>query len=217
MSCKVIVVAHQKGGVGKSTIASSIAVELSKERDISCIDLDIQLSFSAFNQKRIRHNLPKLDIVNAKSKSEVMNIINTSTKHALVFDVGGYDSEAGRMALLGADIIVTPVSDSSIELDGLITWREVMRDIRKDRAGMQAMIVLNRIHSFTGDKSLRDIRDWVDAQDEFFLSRALLRERRAEYRNAYDAGKSIIEIGGKSADEMVELINEIKEVTKWQE
>ena len=47
-----IVIAHQKGGVGKSTIATNLAVELAKKIQISVIDLDTQKSTSYFNSLR---------------------------------------------------------------------------------------------------------------------------------------------------------------------
>ena len=45
----VIVLAHQKGGVGKSTIAANISVELAKICDLSVIDLDMQKSLTYFS------------------------------------------------------------------------------------------------------------------------------------------------------------------------
>ena len=49
---KVIAITHQKGGVGKTTIATNLAVELSKKYKVKVIDLDLQKSMTYFNNIR---------------------------------------------------------------------------------------------------------------------------------------------------------------------
>ena len=53
----IITVAHQKGGTGKSTIATNLAVELKT----SLLDLDKQHSSIIFNYKRANAGLKPLD------------------------------------------------------------------------------------------------------------------------------------------------------------
>ena len=53
----IITVAHQKGGTGKSTIATNLAVELKT----SLLDLDKQHSSIIFNYKRAHAGLEPLD------------------------------------------------------------------------------------------------------------------------------------------------------------
>ena len=107
----IIVVAHQKGGVGKSTIASNLAVDLAKIYDVDVLDLDMQKSLSYFNT--LRNDSAKLNIKYAKNFKEVAAIINNNQK-LLIIDVGGFDSDLNRAAILGADLVITPVSDSTI-------------------------------------------------------------------------------------------------------
>ena len=60
-SIMIITISHQKGGVGKSTLAYNIAVELSKKNNVQVIDLDVQQTVSAYNQVRSemgQHPLP---------------------------------------------------------------------------------------------------------------------------------------------------------------
>lgn len=52
----ILTVAHQKGGTGKSTLATNLAVELGAE----LLDLDKQHSSIIFNCKRIREGLPAI-------------------------------------------------------------------------------------------------------------------------------------------------------------
>ena len=46
MKGKIITIAHQKGGTGKSTISLNIAVELNNKYNLKIIDLDYQKSLT---------------------------------------------------------------------------------------------------------------------------------------------------------------------------
>lgn len=206
---KVIVVAHQKGGVGKSTIASNIAVELSKFYNVRVVDLDLQKSLTYFNNLRKSANLTQCDIVNVSSLNDLKDLINNNTG-LLIIDAGGYDSDINRVAISGADILITPVSDSGIELVGLLAFRQILRDIRKIRPDLQAHVLLNKIHT-RANASLNEIFNFVKDNNEFTKFNAILRDR-ADYKKSFDSGKSVIEYNNKAVQEMNELINEIKTI-----
>lgn len=206
---KVIVVAHQKGGVGKSTIASNIAVELSKFYKVRVVDLDLQKSLTYFNNLRKSANLTQCDIINVSSLNDLKDLINNNTG-LLIIDAGGYDSDINRVAISGADILITPVSDSGIELVGLLAFRQILRDIRKVRPDLQAHVLLNKIHT-RANASLNEIFNFVKDNNEFTKFNAILRDR-ADYKKSFDAGKSVIEYDNKAVQEMNELINEIKNI-----
>lgn len=206
---KVIVVAHQKGGVGKSTIASNIAVELSKFYKVRVVDLDLQKSLTYFNNLRKSANLTPCDIINVSSLNDLKELINNNTG-LLIIDAGGYDSDINRVAISGADILITPVSDSGIELVGLLAFRQILRDIRKVRPDLQAHVLLNKIHT-RANASLNEIFNFVKDNNEFTKFNAILRDR-ADYKKSFDAGKSVIEYDNKAVQEMNELINEIKNI-----
>jgi chromosome partitioning protein len=206
---KVIVVAHQKGGVGKSTIASNIAVELSKFYKVRVVDLDLQKSLTYFNNLRKSANLTQCDIINVSSLNDLKDLINNNTD-LLIIDAGGYDSDINRVAISGADILITPVSDSGIELVGLLAFRQILRDIRKVRPDLQAHVLLNKIHT-RANASLNEIFNFVKDNNEFTKFNAILRDR-ADYKKSFDSGKSVIEYDNKAVQEMNELINEIKNI-----
>lgn len=206
---KVIVVAHQKGGVGKSTIASNIAVELSKFYNVRVVDLDLQKSLTYFNNLRKSANLTPCDIINVSSLNDLKELINNNTG-LLIIDAGGYDSDINRVAISGADILITPVSDSGIELVGLLAFRQILRDIRKIRPDLQAHVLLNKIHT-RANSSLNEIFNFVKDNNEFTKFNAILRDR-ADYKKSFDSGKSVIEYNNKAVQEMNELINEIKTI-----
>jgi chromosome partitioning protein len=60
----LIVVSHQKGGVGKSTIAWNLATILQENFNVELVDLDIQKTLTYANE--IRKQQPKLKPLSIK-------------------------------------------------------------------------------------------------------------------------------------------------------
>ncbi len=207
----IITVAHQKGGVGKSTIASNLAVELSKIMSVQVVDLDMQKSISYFNSIRSTN---QLTIKYASSFDELKHLVNNN-KHCLIIDVGGFDSDLNRAAILAADFILTPVSDSTIELVGLLSFKKIMEEVRKIRSDLTANVLLNRVHVKT-NTALHEINNFINENSEFSLMSSILRDR-VEFKKSFELGKSVNEYSksGKAATEINHLIQEIKKELKW--
>lgn len=203
----IIVIAHQKGGVGKSTIAANLAVELSKISDLEVIDLDMQKSLAYFNSVRKEAGLKPFVIRNIADTNELKNVINNNKK-LLLIDVGGFDSGMNRLAILGADLIITPVSDSVIELIGLLSFKDILAEIRKTRKDLKASVLLNKVHP-SATTSLEELHSFIDENKEFKKLNSVIRDR-VEYKRAFAAGKSIIELSGKGTNEFNELLKEIQ-------
>lgn len=208
MQSRVIVLAHQKGGVGKSTIASNIAVELQKITKVKVIDLDMQKSLTYFNHIRAKSGLSALNIIPATTISELSQVINNN-EDILLIDVGGFDSDMNRLAIAGADILISPVSDSGVELVGLLSFKEILKDLRAIAPNLQARVLLNRIHT-RATNSINELKKFIDENEEFSgIMNTVLRDR-VDYKRAYDKGQSVAEYNGKAKQEILELINEVK-------
>lgn len=217
----IIAVSHQKGGVGKSTIAANLAVAFTEMYgdDFEAIDLDTQRSLLYFNNVRKQNGLKPLPIKTIvedlkdpdKTAKELTKIINSNTKILLV-DAGGFDSGVNRILLMGADRIITPVSDSGIELAGLMKFQTVMKDVIKRRdEPVVSTVLLNRVHMFAG-KSLEEIYDFARDEKEFDIFNTIIRDR-GEIRKAFDEGRGVLEIkDSKAAVEFKQLIKELTNV-----
>lgn len=208
MSGKIITIGHQKGGVGKSTIASNLAVDLSKEFDVNVLDLDVQKSLSAFGVARGKNDLKFLS--QPSDKEELMKIMNNHKCGILLIDTGGFDMDIQRIAMYGADLILTPVSDSPMELHGLSVFSKTISKLRESRPEIKASIILNRVHPFAG-KSLDELLNEITESEHFEALGAVLRDRKA-YKEAFYFGKSVTEFqpDGEAAGELKMLIDEIK-------
>ena len=132
---RVIVVANEKGGSGKSTVAMHVAVALLKRgHRVATIDLDLrQKTFTHYIENRRTWaeratrglNSPEhlcLDtqdeVTSAEVLSNALDMLGQSHDF-VVIDTPGYDSPMMRLAHSMADILVTPLNDSFVDLDVL--------------------------------------------------------------------------------------------------
>jgi chromosome partitioning protein len=142
-SARVIVVGNEKGGSGKSTVAMHLAVALTKSGQAAAtIDLDArQKSFTRYVENRrawARQATRKLDIpehfcfgnLNYPSADEeaagckaLEDTVDTLADRygVVVIDTPGQDSYLARHAHSLADILITPLNDSFVDLDVLGT------------------------------------------------------------------------------------------------
>ncbi|WP_151765733.1 nucleotide-binding protein [Acinetobacter colistiniresistens] len=104
----ILVIANSKGGVGKTSLATSILAEIAKTKSVIGIDLDSAnyTASSVWSSERteeqgIFHPLNGEimdDLLGAKEGYE-----------EVVVDVGGMDTKEGRQAMLVADTILVPL------------------------------------------------------------------------------------------------------------
>lgn len=137
---RIIVVANEKGGVGKSTLAALIAIALLyRGRSVAVIDLDLrQQSFSHFLANRrkwltaadvsapspLEYKLAEDPAVLAGAEpARVVSLFERAMELAyagaeiVVVDTPGADTPLARAAHLQADLVVTPINDSFVDFD----------------------------------------------------------------------------------------------------
>ncbi len=209
---KVITVAHQKGGVGKSTISLNLAVELGKKYPIIIIDLDYQKSISIFNENRKEAGLEPLNIVSAEDRKELMDIIE-NTEGMILIDSGGFDSDLNRIAILGSDLVITPLSNNLIEIYGLEAFKKILSELREAKSDIRSHILLNNVNP-QATKSIKELQDYLISNSDYFKMFNTVLRRRADFAKSFELGKNVIEIdeNSKASMEIKTLIKEIEEI-----
>lgn len=137
---KIIVVGNEKGGTGKSTLLTHISVALLHAgQTVVCIDLDArQKTTGRFLENRQsfaeRHNLdlpmplyhpllPTGDdsrrISHSLDEDNFQKVVDSywGTVHYIVIDTPGNDTYLSALAHSYADVLVTPINDSLIDID----------------------------------------------------------------------------------------------------
>ena len=210
----IVLFGHQKGGVGKSTIAINFAYHIQKKyKDLALLDLDSQNSAILFNQLREREKLPcitciKDDDIDFK---ELISIYSKNKNNLLVIDSGGYDSDINRAALIRADLIITPVGISQIEIFGLQKFRKILKEASQalDKT-IKTNVLLNNVDSRSKNK-LKDLREYIKDKSNYFNLLDTTLHTRADYKNSYGEGLTVKEYNKKGAaqEEIKQLVKEI--------
>jgi len=207
----IIAISHQKGGVGKSTIAFNLAVWLSKSYKIEVIDLDVQNTITHINKIREKNKLKKLKILYIKNEKEFKRYIQEdNNKKITIIDSGGFDSSLNRLAIFYSDIVITPVSDRFNEISGLMKFIEILQELREITGEkLKVNVLLNNINPKA--KNFTELKKFIKKNKELKLMDTILRQR-VDYDKATWEGKSVKEYDKKSkaTKEFSELVKEIK-------
>lgn len=209
----ILTLSHQKGGVGKSTIAWNLAFELSKNIDVKVIDLDIQQSLSVANDIRVNSGLPSMPIETIESPDRLTKLIQNDTDDQLIIiDSGGFDSSFNRIAIVAADMLITPISDKPFDLMGLKKYEEILQtlsDIQKET--IQSHVIFNSINPSM--RRFEELIEFVESSKHFKPLKTILRQR-VDYANSIGSGKTVCEYkpASKAAQEILALAKEVKEL-----
>lgn len=207
----ILTLSHQKGGVGKSTVAWNLAVNFSKIIDTRIIDLDTQRSLTVTNALRQEHNLLPIQMLHFNTAEELAEYAQNDSDDILtIIDSGGFDSAYNRVAIIASDLLITPVSDKPFDLMGLQKYEEILKSLSEIQGEtIKTHILFNNINPAM--KRFGDLIEFICMSEHFELLTSILRQR-VDIAHSVGEGKSIKEyrIFSRADQEMDELFDEIK-------
>ena len=206
----IVTLSHQKGGVGKSTIAWNLALGFSKRLPVTVIDLDMQRSITAANRIRADKGMVPLDIVSFDSDDAFVEYLKKDSDDRLtIIDSGGFDSGLNRIAIMASDLLITPVSDKPFDLLGLQKYEEILETLSGfQEENISSFVVLNALNPAL--RNFGDVMEFVVMSEHFDLAMSVLRQR-VDFAHAVGVGKSVFEYrpNSKAAMEMQALLDEV--------
>ena len=224
-SATIIVVSNEKGGSGKTTTAMHIIIALMEMGfQVGTLDLDIrQRSLSRYLRNRDRMaqtsgialKMPDNPFFgpSGDDNGSLETAIRTlsSTADFVVIDCPGSETSLVRQAHTNADVVVTPINDSFVDLDviaelsgqgifeGAGVYGEMLQEQRRKRlAGWQLaqdwLIVRNRLsHIGNSNKSkLADKLEEISGVMGFTVATGL--SERVIFRQLFLAGLTILDL-----------------------
>lgn len=128
----VICCAASKGGVGKSTLAASLAVRASEDSErVALLDLDPQHSLSRWWELRGRPSNPKL-FTGVESLTDDIALLKGRGWEWIIIDTPGQGYEhILEPAILAADFVLVPVRASGLDVEAVTALADLCRRRRK--------------------------------------------------------------------------------------
>jgi chromosome partitioning protein len=176
----ILTIGGIKGGSGKSTIATQLAVRRAKDAKVLLIDADSQGTSADFCAARAaaKGDSPTLTCV----QLEGANVRSEGRKLAanfdtVIIDAGGRDTAGQRAALTISDAVVIPIRPRSFDVWTLEAVQQLVADAKGINEALRALVVVSQADVRSSDN--RDAEKIVAEMPGFELLDATIRARKA--------------------------------------
>jgi chromosome partitioning protein len=147
----IVVAGGIKGGSGKTTVATNLAIIRAAEgRDVLLIDADDQETSTDFTMLRndsqseaVRYTSIKLTGPAVRTETQRL-----ATKYDdIIIDTGGRDTTSQRAALTVANVLIVPFVPRSFDVWTLEKVSDLVEEMRAANPGLKAYSFINRADS----------------------------------------------------------------------
>ncbi|WP_236870163.1 AAA family ATPase [Candidatus Bandiella numerosa] len=210
---QIIVIGGEKGGVGKSTIATNVAVELvSRGAKLMLIDSDPQKTSLNWVDRRNELNPTFSKIFGVSKEGNVREIIKElSTNYDIILlDASGRDSKSLRTALTICDKFYCPIKPSQADLETLPHVCELINVASDINDKLQSFAIISMASPNYKSNDHEEASHIINNLSDYLkLSKSIIMERKV-YREALLQGKGITEMqNDKAISEIKNLVQEM--------
>lgn len=217
-----ILIGGEKGGTGKSTVATNLATMLTiAGKDTHLIDCDKQQTSLKFANRRATQELspPIVSTHLAGDQLQVPLADLAKRYEAIVIDVGGQDSVELRASMITPSVqrMIIPVQAGYFDLETLVTMDNLVKTSRVYNPSLKAYCLINRAPTHTQVTVAKEAKEFISEElDHLELLETILHDR-VSYSYAAAKGECVVEHeyrakrDGKASREMCNLYKEIVE------
>ena len=208
---KVITIAQQKGGAGKTTVTAHLAVAFAQRgKRVAIIDIDPQASLSTWHrirEEKFGEDYTGLTSITSTGWRLVGEIADLKDDHDIILiDSPPHIEADARGAIRAADLIILPVQPSPTDLWATKATLEI-----SEQEGIETRILLNRVaaNSRLGKAVQADLKKSAGKQ--------LLKTQignRVSFASSMIDGRTAMEafIGSTGAEEIKQLAVELEAI-----
>lgn len=149
---KIISVIQEKGGTGKSTIATNLTGMASKWQRVALIDCDMPQGTSAsWSAIRLQSKPDNLTARTAATYQELAVLVEELSKNhdLVIIDAPPRIAETTKMALVLSDLAIIPLGASAVEIWATADLIKTIEAAKQIKPNVQARILWNRFRAST--------------------------------------------------------------------
>lgn len=204
-----------KGGSGKTTIATNLAVMLFKQgRDVLLVDADDQETSTDFTYWR-NETLPEgagytaIQLADNAVRTEILKLKDKYDD--IVIDTGGRDTTSQRAAIAVSDVYIVPFIPRSFDMWTLEKVTRLIEEMLPANPSLIAVAILNRLDPRGADND--DAKEFLKDSPTLSVLNATLGQRKI-YANAASKGLGVIEYKPSDEKAIQEIENMFKLILK---
>lgn len=215
MIANIVAVANTKGGVGKSTLATNLAIE-SAHHGLKTLLIDADPQASSISFLAVRGDRePSIEAFQLTKPIFHDQLPKIADRFDLIFiDAGGRDTPTFRSAVSGASFVLMPIEPSPFDAWASDSMTEILATLRAGKLGaglpFDVAVVLNKVtRTIISREALASLQEDLDSQGIRLLETQLY--FRTAWKQAIGEGLSVgeWEPRGKAAAELRQLMDEL--------
>ncbi|KVU07010.1 cobyrinic acid ac-diamide synthase [Burkholderia ubonensis] len=203
----ILLIAAEKGGVGKSTLATNLAVHLAHQGvDVVLLDTDGQATAARFVERRDEAGITPAVPCVQRTGDVASTLRDLAHRYqVVVVDAGGRDSREMRSAMAVANLLLVPTKASQADLETFSKVNELIGLARGLNPKLKAVVLLSIAPTNPAIREVEDARDLLATFDMLELADTIIRDRKV-YRDALLMGKGVIELDNGQARAEIQLL-----------
>lgn len=207
----IVLIGSQKGGAGKSTIATNLSVEFARlGRDVVLVDADAQRSASRWHADREEAGVTPTIASVEKLGNIHSTLLDLDTRYeVVVVDVAGKDSREMRTGMAAAHKLIVTVRPSQFDLDTLPHMQQVIDEAMDLNPDLDVRSLLTQVPPHNVATERTDAGEYLADYPGLKPLQTVIYERKA-YRDVIGEGLGVVEWNNpKAKAEVQELAAEL--------
>ena len=206
----IIAVAQQKGGVGKTTLAISVAAGLHRRRKrVALVDADPRRSACQWAEPGNLHfPVYEVALANQAVSNWICELAEVGGSYGYLVVDAAPSARARGASITASNLVIIPCTPSSLDLEATVGTLEVVDEARASRQGLPRVILVpNRVDARTleGEQLVDELTNFGEVVSPTI-------GYRSAFVRAFSTGRSIAEMAdGRVGHHEIQLLCDLVE------